>query len=68
MDKLVVFFVIVGVIFVLSLIFSLPVMWMWNGCLVPAVTFAKPISWLQALGISILSNILFKSHNSSIKE
>jgi hypothetical protein len=31
---------------------------MWNDCLVSAVTFAKPISLLQAWGINILAGIL----------
>lgn len=49
----------------LGLIFSLPVMWMWNGCLVPAVSGVHEIGWLQAWGISILCGLLFKSSDRS---
>lgn len=45
-------------IVILGLLFAIPVMWMWNDCLVSAVTFAKPISLLQAWGINILAGIL----------
>lgn len=53
-------------IIVLGLLFALPVMLLWNSCLVSAVTFAKPISLLQAWGINILSGFIFKkSENKS---
>ena len=44
-----------------GLLMSLPVMWLWNGCLVPAINGAHEISWLQAWGILILFGFLFKS-------
>lgn len=46
---------------VLGLLMSLPVMWLWNGCLVPAINGTHEISWLQAWGILILFSFLFKS-------
>ena len=45
----------------LSFLLSWPVMMLWNGCLVDAVTVVKPIGWLQAWGISILASFLFKN-------
>jgi hypothetical protein len=54
-------------ILVLSFVLSWPVMMLWNGCLVDAVTGVKEITWLQGWGISILSGILFKSTSSSSK-
>jgi hypothetical protein len=48
----------------LGLLFSLPVMWLWNGCLVPAVSGVHEIGWLQAWGLSILCSFLFKDHSS----
>jgi hypothetical protein len=36
-------------------------MLLWNGCLVDAVTVVKPIGWLQAWGITILTGFLFKT-------
>lgn len=43
-----------------SFVLSWPVMMLWNGCLVGAVTGAKEITWLQGWGISMLCGILFK--------
>ena len=45
---------------IVGAVFSFPVMLLWNGCLVPAITGVKEISWLQAWGLMILVNILFK--------
>ena len=56
--------VVVGSIaFLLGMSFLLawPVMLLWNGCLVDAVTVVKPIGWLQAWGITILTGFLFKT-------
>ena len=44
-------------------ILSLPVMWLWNLCLVPAIPQFNQISWLQAWGILILINILAKNNS-----
>ena len=55
------FFMIVGVIVVFGLLFSYPVMLLWNGCLVPAMDGVKEIGLLQAWGLMILFGILFKS-------
>jgi len=69
MDKLLTLFV--GAIFViafvvfLGLLLSLPVMLLWNGCLVGAIAGVSEISWLQAWGIMILCAFLFKSNAKS---
>jgi hypothetical protein len=55
------FFMVVGIVVVLGLLFSYPVMLLWNGCLVPAVDGVKEIGWLQAWGLMILFGVLFKS-------
>jgi hypothetical protein len=52
-------------IVVLGLLMSLPVMWLWNGCLVAAIPGIKTIGWTQAWGIMILSGILFKNSSST---
>jgi hypothetical protein len=49
-----------AVLVILSGIMAVPVMWLWNGFLVPAVNGVHQISWPQAWGISILCGILFK--------
>ena len=48
------------IIVILGLLFSLPIMWLWNACLVPAVTGLHQVGWLQAWGIGILFSLLFK--------
>jgi hypothetical protein len=59
--------VIVGIVTIvfISFLLSWPVMMLWNGCLVDAVTGVKEVTWLQGWGISILCGLLFKSTASS---
>ena len=64
MDKLVIVLVGIATLVFLSFVLSWPVMMLWNGCLVDAVTGLKEITWLQGWGISILSGILFKPSSS----
>jgi hypothetical protein len=52
---------IVGLVVLLGLLFSLPVMLLWNSCFVTAVSGVNEISWLQAWGLMILFGLLFKS-------
>ncbi len=52
----------------MSVIMALPTQWLWNSCLVPALDSVNPIGFWQALGLNVLSGILFKSHASSKKE
>ena len=56
---------IIALMLVVGLLFSYPVMLLWNGCLVPAVTGVHSITWIQAYGILILTSFLFKSSGSS---
>ena len=46
-----------------ALIMALPLMFLWNTCLVPVVEAINPIGFWQALGLNILFNIMFKSQN-----
>jgi len=48
-------------ILLFGFLFSLPLYWLWNGCLVDAIDGVNEITLLQAFGILILSNLLFKS-------
>lgn len=57
--------VIAGVI--LSALFAVPAMWLWNLCLVPAIPALTEVSWLQMWGIMILFNYLFKPTSASFK-
>jgi len=60
-DKLLI--VLGGIVFLVfvSFLLSWPVYMLWNECLVDAVTVTKPVTWLQAWGISLLCGILFKT-------
>lgn len=49
----------------IAVLMAWPLQWLWNTCLVPAVTFANPIGFWQALGINVLSSILFSNGVSS---
>ena len=58
----------VGLIVFFGLLMSLPVMWLWNACLVAAIPGIKEIGWLQAWGILILSGLLFKNSSTASKD
>lgn len=58
----------VAVIVFFGLLFSLPVMWLWNAALVPAIPGLAQIGWLQAWGILVLCGLLFKPSIASNKE
>jgi hypothetical protein len=51
----------IALLVLLSLLFSLPVYFLWNGCLVGAVDGVNEVSWLQAWGLNLLSGFLFKT-------
>lgn len=52
------FFMILGIAILATTVFGFVVMTLWNAIL-PAVTGVKAISFMQALGILVLSKILF---------
>jgi hypothetical protein len=45
----------------IGLLFSYPLMLLWNGCVVPAVSVVNEVTWLQMWGIFIISDVLFKT-------
>ncbi len=49
-----------------ALVYSLPVMWLWNA-VVPNVFGMHPITWLEALWLSLLCGFLFKTTSTSVK-
>lgn len=51
-----------------GLLLALPVMWLWNGCLVGAVDGVHEIGWLQSWGILVLFGFLFKTTTSTKKD
>ena len=48
-----------------GLVLAYPIMLLWNGCLVPAVSNVHDITWMQAWGLMVLVGILFKSSTTS---
>lgn len=53
--------VIAMIMIVYGALFSLPVMFLWNYALVPAISGISQIGWIQAWAIMILFAILFKT-------
>jgi hypothetical protein len=54
-------------IITVGLIISWPVMFLWNECLVGAISGINTIGWLQAWGILILFGMLFKTSVTNTK-
>lgn len=54
---------VIALIAILAIIFSFPTMWLWNW-LMPMLFGLTKITWVQALGINVLSGILFRSSSS----
>ncbi len=55
---------VAGLIVVMALLFALPTMWLWNW-LMPEIFGLKVITFWQALGLNMLSGILFKGSSKS---
>lgn len=55
------FVLAVALAFVASAIVSVPVYFLWNGCLVGAIDGVKEITWIQGWGLMLLFNIITKT-------
>jgi len=64
MEKVLEFLLAIGILLIVMLIIGLPVMWLWNW-LMPSIFGLTKISFLQALGLSLLGNMLFNSGASN---
>jgi hypothetical protein len=53
----------IAVLIGLSLLMSLPTMWLWDW-LMPELFGLKEITLFQAWGVNFLCGMLFKSHNT----
>lgn len=60
--------VVLVLVVIVGLVLSFPVMLLWNGCLVGAITGVNEITWLQAWGILVLFGLLFKSSDTSVSK
>lgn len=63
MNKLLMLLGIIFMAIILSIIFAFPLMWLWNW-LMPTLFKVPEITFLQAIGLNILSNMLFKSSSN----
>jgi hypothetical protein len=62
---------ILGFLFILALyavVTALPIMLLWNYCLIPAIPGIKSITFLQALGLKILFSLLIHVSNNKIEK
>jgi len=57
-------FLVLGIAFIASLIFALPVMLLWNW-LMPAIFGLVKVSFWQAWGLTFLTGLLFNRSSSS---
>jgi hypothetical protein len=66
MEKLIAFLVVIGLLMVIAVVLGLPIMWLWNYCLVPAApgVLAK-IGFWQAIGIKVFIGLLSYSTTNS---
>ena len=64
MGKVLEFLLAIGILLIVVLIIGLPVMWLWNW-LMPLIFGLTKISFLQALGLSLLGNMLFNLGTSN---
>lgn len=69
LSSILIFFGTLFIIVILGLILAWPVQILWNSCLVHAFKGAlNEISYLQAYGILLLSQLLFKNTLSNTKK
>ena len=57
-------FDLIGVVVVASILFAFPTMWLWNW-LMPHLFNLPQITLWEALGINLLTGLLFKSSTAS---
>ena len=58
--------IVIVTVVVIFILVAFPTMWLWNW-LMPEIFGLTTISWLQALGLLALSNLLFKSSSITTK-
>jgi hypothetical protein len=52
---------VVGLICIVAVLLGYPVMLLWNWCLVGAIDGINEIGFFQAIGLNLLTSILFKA-------
>lgn len=59
---------VIAIVCFYAIILSFPVQLLWNLCAVPAIDGLNYITFLQAMGLNFLCQILFKNTNTSSKD
>lgn len=67
MEKVLDFVGGLAVAFLIIMLLSWPIMWLWNYALVPAIDGVNNISAGQALALMVLSTMLFKTQVNNNK-
>ena len=59
--------IITAILVAIACLFIIPaiLMWLWNSCVVGCLPVGEIESYWQAMGIYVVSNILFKNSRSS---
>lgn len=63
-EALITFIGAIAFLVLLSFLLSWPVYMLWNYCLVGTIDGIHETTWLNAWGLTVLANMLFKSHSS----
>ena len=57
---------VIGIVVLIGVLMALPIMWLWNW-LMPEIFGLITLNFWQALGISMLSSMLFKPTSNTNK-
>jgi hypothetical protein len=64
-EKITTFFLAISLIVALSILYAVPVVFLWNWCLVGTIDGVHEINFWKALGISILINMISAKSTTS---
>jgi hypothetical protein len=65
LEKITTFFLAISLIVALSILYAVPVVFLWNWCLVGTIDGVHEINFWKALGISILINMISAKSTTS---
>jgi hypothetical protein len=64
-EKITTFFLAISLIVALSILYAVPIVFLWNWCLVGTIDGVHEINFWKALGISILINMISAKSTTS---
>jgi hypothetical protein len=65
LEKITTFFLAISLIVALSILYAVPIVFLWNWCLVGTIDGVHEINFWKALGISILINMISAKSTTS---